>query len=149
VLWLHEVGESTRQASVRLQDLVNEAQTHQSLLENLEKTLKECKPLTMQHMDEHLWSRMNATIEDCEKTISLLETRLKNIRESSTSRFRLFPGLRPNIQIKLTWHADEIAGFRDKIHKSNFALQTALHMVNMLVNYPCLSFAEVLLGSWR
>lgn len=71
---------------------------------------------------------MGATLDDCKATLSSLDGMLLEIRESASARnfWR-----RPNIQMRLAIHADEIAGFRDKIHKSNCAMQTSLAVVNV------------------
>jgi hypothetical protein len=113
--------------------LCHELSTLINFLEAVDRTLKECRerPLSLTSMDEDLWRQSALSLADCKTTLGELETFIDRIKAAAKSSpfFR-----RAKIAIDLTICGRDISGFQEKIHKSNWALQTMLSAINVLVD---------------
>lgn len=115
---------------MRVSALCTELSTLISFLEAVDRTLKECRgqPLSLASMDEDMWYQSALSLADCTKTLSDLEGLTNRIKASAkhTSFFA-----RVKATVDLTMYTRDLAGFQEKIHKSNWALQTMLSAIIM------------------
>jgi hypothetical protein len=81
-------------------------------------------------MDEDLWRQSALSLADCRTTLGELASFINRIKATAKSSgfFR-----RAKVAIDLTMYARDISGFQEKINKSNWALQTMLSAINVLV----------------
>jgi predicted SpoU family rRNA methylase len=81
-------------------------------------------------MDEDLWHQIAISLADCKTTLGELETFIERIKVAAKSShfFR-----RAKIAVDLTIYGRDISSFQEKIHKSNWALQTMLSAITVLV----------------
>jgi hypothetical protein len=79
-------------------------------------------------MDEDLWRQSALSLEDCKTTLEELTIFINRIKAAAKS-----PGLfrRARVAMDLTMYAGDITGFEEKIHKSNWALQTMLSAIQV------------------
>jgi hypothetical protein len=127
---LYEAVETTKRADTSLSELGNEVTTLTNLLTSLDKTIQECRkqPLALVYIGEEIWTQLASAVADCSSTVGSLEMLLSSIRESSGMK-KIFR--RPNIAVWLSFHAGEIATFRNMIHTSNCAIQMGMAMVTV------------------
>jgi hypothetical protein len=120
--------------------LCHELSTLINFLEAVDRTLKQCRerPLSLVSIDEDLWRQSALSLADCKATLGKLETFIDRIKAVAKSP-RIFR--RAKIAVDLTMYGRDISSFQEKINKSNWALQTMLSAINVLVrpNWSLLS----------
>ena len=128
---LYEFVSTLRNTDTRISALCNELSTLINFLEAVDRSLEECRgrPLSLASVGEDLWRQSALSLTDCKTTLDELEGLISRIKASTkhTSVFR-----RAKVAVDLTMYARDIAGFQEKIHKSNWALQTMLSAINVL-----------------
>jgi hypothetical protein len=94
--------------------------------------LKECRsnPFLLATIDEDLWRQCEVSLVDCKATLAQLELLLSKIMVPA-KRTSLFRGAK--VAVDLTRYASDLAGFQEKLNKSNLGLQTMLSVVKVLV----------------
>ena len=121
-----------RNADTKVSALCTEVSTLIKFLEAVDRTLKDCsqRPLSLAAIDEDLWRQSNLSLEDCKTTLGELANFINKIKAAAKSSgfFR-----RAKVAVDLTMYARDISGFQEKIHKSNWALQTMLSAISVLV----------------
>jgi hypothetical protein len=125
---LQQVARSLKTADSRITELCNELANLTAFLEAVERTLKGCRPLDSAFVDEDLWHRSELCLLDCQVTLNELTVLVAKIKKDGTTR-----GLRWRMRTArdLSLYGLDIDILRDKIHKSNWALQTLLHTVTV------------------
>ncbi|OBT61581.1 hypothetical protein VE03_08939 [Pseudogymnoascus sp. 23342-1-I1] len=125
---LHELISTFTNADVRVSALCSELSTLISFLEAVDRTLKECRgqPLSLASMDEDMWYQSALSLADCKATLSDLGD-LTNRIKASVKHTGFFARVKATVD--LTMYARDLAGFQEKIHKSNWALQTMLSAI--------------------
>ena len=115
-------------ADSRITELCNELVNLTTFLETVERTLKGCHPLDSACVDEGLWYQSELCLADCHVTLNELSVLVENIKQNTSSKKF---GWRVRAAVDLSIYDPDIVIFRDKIHKSNSALQTLLHAINV------------------
>lgn len=79
-----------------------------------------------------LWQRCDEVLKDCFLTLHSLKLLVDKVKDSPPAKGK---GLRWRAKavIDLSVHGNDLASFREKIHKSNIALQTMLHTITVYV----------------
>jgi hypothetical protein len=127
---LHELISTFTNADVRVSALCAELSTLISFLEAVDRTLKECReqPLSLASMDEEMWHQSDLSLADCKVTLNDLQDLTHKIK-ASVKHVGFFGRVKTTVD--LTMYARDLAGFQEKIHKSNWALQTMLSAIIM------------------
>lgn len=120
--------QTLRAADSRIASLCDELANLTAFLEAVERTLKGCHALELRFVDEGLWRQSELALVDCQVTLSELGVLVNKIKDNT--RARGF-GWRARAAVDLSVYGPDIATFRDKIHKSNWALQTMLHTITV------------------
>jgi hypothetical protein len=131
---LHEFVATFRNADSRVAALSSQLSRLIKFLEAVDRTLRRCRgPLSLASMDEDLWHQSALSLEDCKTTLDELATFINRIKAvaKSTGIFR-----RAKVAMDLTMYAGDITGFEEKIHKSNWAIQTMLSAIQVWVFIP-------------
>lgn len=121
---------SIRSADSRVSSLCDELSGLQTHLDAVQKTLEECRFRELAPVQPELWQRCDDALKDCLVTLSLLEVLVNKIKDTPSAKGK---GLRwrARVAVDLSIHGDDLATFRDKIQKSNSALQTMLHTITL------------------
>ncbi|KAK3984000.1 hypothetical protein QBC44DRAFT_200655, partial [Cladorrhinum sp. PSN332] len=127
---LQKFIKSVRRADSRLSDLCNELITLAGFLDAIDRSVKQFQQSNalLSPINDDIWRQSLIALEDCQTSLSELEelvTKVKNGRDRSRST-RLWRLTRITLAISLDSHTSEIDHLRNKIHKSNCALQTML-----------------------
>lgn len=114
----------------RITGLCDELSSLHEYLESVHKTLDECRSLQVTPAQPDLWQRCDEALKDCLLTLSSLKVLVDKIKESPPTKGK---GLiwRAKAAVDLSVHGNDLASFREKIHKSNIALQTMLHTITV------------------
>jgi len=126
---LYEFVATFRNADTRVASLCTQLSRLIRFLEAVDRTLRKCRgPLSLASMDEDLWRQSALSLEDCKITLEELAIFINRIKAAAKS-----PGLfrRARVALDLTMYAGDITGFEEKIHKSNWALQTMLSAIQV------------------
>jgi len=119
---------SLKTADSRVTELCNELANLTAFLEAVERTLKGCRPLDWACVDEELWHRSELCLLDCQVTLNELTALVAKIERNGGARTF---GWRVRAATDLSIYGPDIGILREKIHKSNSALQTMLHTVTV------------------
>jgi glycerol-3-phosphate O-acyltransferase len=120
---LYDFTQTFRNADSRVSALCTQLQRLIKFLEAVDRTLKNCRGTFL------LASRQSAlSLEECKTTLDDLASLINRIKTvaKSASFFR-----RAKVAMDLTMFASDISGFEEKIHKSNWALQTMLSAIQV------------------
>lgn len=122
--------QSIRSADSRILSLCDELSSLQNYLDAVQKILEDCRSRELSPVQPELWQRCDEALKDCLVTLSLLETLVNKIKDKTSDKRK---GLRwrARVTVDLSIHGDDLAGFREKIHKSNSALQMMLHAITV------------------
>lgn len=114
----------------RISSLREELSNLRQYLESVHKTLDECRSLQVAPAQPDLWQRCDEVLKDCLFTLTYLKEFVDKIKDSPPARSM---GLRwrAKAAVDLKIYGDDLASFKDKIHKSNIALQTMLHAITV------------------
>ncbi|KAL2061295.1 hypothetical protein VTL71DRAFT_7568 [Oculimacula yallundae] len=129
---LHKFTKTFRNADSRVAALSNQLSRLIKFLETIDRTLRNCRgQLSLVSMEEDLWHQSRLSLEDCRTTLDELTSLVNRIVDNATSSgfFR-----RAKVATDLTMYAVELAGFEEKIHKSNSALQTMLSAIQVALS---------------
>ncbi|KAE9375967.1 hypothetical protein N431DRAFT_370949 [Stipitochalara longipes BDJ] len=129
---LHEFVATFRNADSRVAALSSQLSRLIKFLEAVDRTLRKCRgPLSLASMDEDLWHQSALSLEDCKTTLDELATFINRIKAvaKSSGIFR-----RARVAMDLTMYAGDITGFEEKIHKSNWAIQTMLSAIQVTLS---------------
>jgi len=129
---LHEFVTTFRNADSRVAALSSELSKLIKYLDAIDRTLRKCRgPLSLASMDEDLWLQCSLSLDDCKTTLDELAAFINQVKATakSTSIFR-----RAKVAIDLTMYAGDITAFEEKIHKSNWAIQTMLSAIQVWVS---------------
>ncbi|KAK7417007.1 hypothetical protein QQZ08_011805 [Neonectria magnoliae] len=111
-------------ADSRITGLCDELAHLTNFLQSVEKTLDGCHKFDFALMEDDLWQQSDVVMADCKATLKELDTLVIKIKD--TAQPKGF-GWRTRAVVDLSLHGTAISAFRDKIHQSNWALQTVLH----------------------
>ncbi|KAK4125065.1 hypothetical protein N657DRAFT_679852 [Parathielavia appendiculata] len=125
---LQRLAHSLKTADSRITELCNELVNLTAFLEAVERTLNGCRPLDSACVDEDLWHQSELCLVDCQVTLNELAVLVDKVKRKA--RTRGF-GWKVRAAVDLSVYGPDIAMFRDKLHKSNWALQTLLHTVTV------------------
>jgi hypothetical protein len=125
---LQRLVHSLKTADSRITELCNELVNLTSFLEAVERTLKGCRPLDSGCVDEDIWHQSELCLVDCQVTLNELAVLVDKIKQNAGTRSF---GWRVRAAVDLSAYSPEIGIFRDKLHKSNWALQTLLHTITV------------------
>lgn len=81
-------------------------------------------------MHAELWQRCEKALTDCLVTLSSLVALVNKIKDTTNPKGK---GLRwrAKVVVDMSIHGDDLVAFREKIQKSNIALQTMLHTITL------------------
>ncbi|KAL2151042.1 hypothetical protein VTH82DRAFT_6140 [Thermothelomyces myriococcoides] len=128
---LQRLAQTVKKANERIDELCNELASLTTRLEAVDRTLKGCRPFDTAYMDKDLWHQSELCIEDCRLTLGELQHLVDKIKDKTQSQSI---GARIRRALNLTAYSPELISFRDKIHQSNWALQTLLHTINVSIS---------------
>ena len=126
---LHQFAKTFRNADSRVEALCSQLSRLIKFLDTIDRTLRNCRGrLSLASMDEDLYHQSLLSLEDCKTTLDELARFINHTVTIAKS-----PGFfrRAKIATDLTMYAVEIAGFEEKVHKSNSALQTMLSAIQV------------------
>lgn len=126
---LYDFTQTFRNADSRVSALCTQLQRLIKFLEAVDRTLKNCRgTFLLASMDEDLWRQSALSLEDCKTILDDLASLINRIKTvaKNASFFR-----RAKVAMDLTMFASDISGFEEKIHKSNWALQTMLSAIQV------------------
>ncbi|RYP47112.1 hypothetical protein DL768_006786 [Monosporascus sp. mg162] len=119
---------SHRNVDSRITGLCDELARLESFLEEVDRTLKGCQSASLAFVDDDLWRQSELALVDCQVTLTDLAALVEKIkRKAGTKGF----GWRTRVVLDLSIHGSDLTTFRDKIHKSNWALQTMLQTITV------------------
>jgi hypothetical protein len=121
-----------KNVDTKLTALVREMTTLTGLLTAVENTVRKCysQSLTLAHLDENMWERMDDIIVDCKIALEGLGRVLSKIQEPNSPTFMKVLK-KPSLHFRLNNQMDDISDFMNKVYKLNCALQTSIAVVNM------------------
>lgn len=124
--------QSIRTVDARISGLCDELSSLQEYLDSVHKTLDECRSLQVAPAQPDLWQRCDEVLKDCLLTLNSLKVLVDKVKDSPPAKGK---GLRwrARAMVDLSIHGNDLASFRDKIQKSNIALQTMLHTITVYV----------------
>ncbi|KFX91477.1 hypothetical protein V490_05880 [Pseudogymnoascus sp. VKM F-3557] len=127
---IRELASTFNNVDVRVSALCAELSTLISFLDSIDRILKECReqPLSLASMDEEMWRQSGLSLADCKVTLNDLQD-LTNRIKASVKHVGFFGRVKTTVD--LTMYARDLAGFQEKIHKSNWALQTMLSAITI------------------
>ncbi|KAK3380894.1 hypothetical protein B0H63DRAFT_415614 [Podospora didyma] len=122
---LSELIRSARQADSRLAKLCAEVSALAGFLDAVDRTLKQCQQrnILLSPVDEDVWQQSRSSLGDCQTLLTELEVLIAKIKRKRRPT-RLWRSAK--VAMSLSSHAPEIEDLQDRIHKSNWALQTIL-----------------------
>ncbi|TDZ16292.1 hypothetical protein Cob_v010624 [Colletotrichum orbiculare MAFF 240422] len=128
---LHGFVLALRTADDRLNGLCDEMMHLTEFLLSVGKLSSKYDKQDLDLVEEDLWSQSDSAIDNCEITLNELKVLVGKISDGADSkRF----GWKAKVVIDLSRYGNEISTLRDKIHKSNCALQTILLTINVSVS---------------
>lgn len=95
-------------------------------------TIKGCRSFDFALVEEDLWRQSELALSTCQATLNELQLLVNEIQGVALPK-KL--GRKARIALILNVHSSRLANFRDKIHKSNWALQTILHTITVYVKW--------------
>ncbi|VUC21632.1 unnamed protein product [Clonostachys rosea] len=110
----------------RLTGLYDELSDLQENLKTIENTLIGCRDIDLSLIDDAIWRQSEIAIGNCQSTINDLARVVEKIKTASKPGTI---GWKVQAIFELKSHESELAGLRDKVHQSNSALQTMLHII--------------------
>ncbi|CAG9981916.1 unnamed protein product [Clonostachys byssicola] len=117
---------SYRTIDSRLTGLYDELSDLQRNLKTIEDTLRGCKDIDLSLIDDAIWHPSEIALGNCEATVSDLNQLVEKIKQASKPGTI---GWKAQAIFQLKVHEQALADFRDKVHQSNSALQTVLHLI--------------------
>lgn len=97
-------------------------------LEAIDRTLKGRNALDLALVEDDLWKQCELALDDCHVTLNSLGVLVQKIKE--TVRVKAW-AWRVKAVVNLNVYGADLTAFRDKVHKSNWALQTMLQTINV------------------
>lgn len=79
-------------------------------------------------MEDDLWKQCELALVDCHVTLNSLGVLVQKIKETVRPKAWAW---RVKAVVNLNMYGGDLAAFRDKVHKSNWALQTMLQTINV------------------
>ncbi|KAK0384143.1 hypothetical protein NLU13_8232 [Sarocladium strictum] len=120
-----------RTADTRLIDLTTELSHLTDFLKAVQSALKGHRSYDLSHFDDCLWQQSEITLSTCQTTLNELNVLVTEIRQGAG---KAILGRRARLAATLTTKAAELQGFRDRIAKSNLALQTILQTITVALS---------------
>ncbi|KAG8161794.1 hypothetical protein KVR01_008781 [Diaporthe batatas] len=117
-----------RGAENRITSLCDELEGLTSGLEAIDRTLKGRNALDLALVEDDLWKQCELALDDCHVTLNSLGVLVQKIKETVKGKAWAW---RVKAVVNLNVYGGELAAFRDKVHKSNWALQTMLQTINV------------------
>ncbi|KAK3324918.1 hypothetical protein B0H66DRAFT_491534 [Apodospora peruviana] len=123
--------QSVRQVDSRLSSLCAELTKLAGFLDAVDRTLKQCEQrnVLLSPIDEDVWCQSASVLDDCKASLAELDVLAASITKSAARSGRLWRSTRA--AMNLNAHASDIEALQEKIHKSNWALQTMLAVFNV------------------
>ncbi|KAJ0116789.1 hypothetical protein J7T55_009940 [Diaporthe amygdali] len=128
---LIQAAGSCRGAETRITGLCDELESLTSGLEAIDRTLKGRNALDLALVEDDLWKQCELALDDCHVTLNSLGVLVQKIRETVRSKAWAW---RVRAVVNLNVYGGDLAAFRDKVHKSNWALQTMLQTINVTLS---------------
>lgn len=94
----------------------------------MRRTLRGCQALDFACAEEDLWHQSELALVDCQTTLGELNTLAGKLKDGVRAKGFAW---RTRAALDLNIHDTDIATLKDKIHKSNSALQTMLQTINV------------------
>lgn len=94
----------------------------------MQSSLKGHRAYDLSHFDDSLWQQSEIALSSCQTTLNELNVLVAEIRQGAG---KAVLGRRARLAAALTSKAAELQGFRDRIAKSNLALQTILQTITV------------------
>ncbi|KAM0281487.1 hypothetical protein ACHAQH_003517 [Verticillium albo-atrum] len=125
---LYKVIKSYRTAETRIVGLCEELSNLATFLQAVDKTLRGYGALDFALVEEDLWREIDQSLVNCQLSLSDLSQLVDRIKRHTRTRGFAW---KTRTVADLAVYDAELAAFRDKIHKSNWALQTILSTINV------------------
>lgn len=117
-----------RGAETRITSLCDELESLTSGLEAIDRVLKGRSALDLALVEDDLWKQCELALDDCHVTLNSLGVLVHKIKENVRVKAWAW---RMKTVVNLNVYGSDLAAFRDKVHKSNWALQTMLQTINV------------------
>ncbi|KAK7419402.1 hypothetical protein QQX98_003354 [Neonectria punicea] len=130
-------------ADSRITALCDELAHLTNFLQSVEKTLDGCHKFDFALMEDDLWQQSDVVMADCKATLKELDTLVTKIKD--TAQPKGF-GWRTRAVVDLSLHGTAISASRDKIHQSNWALQTVLNAMTVSLSFRNHASQEAILA---
>lgn len=127
---LCEFTRGIREADDRIDGLCKELVHMTGLIGTVEKMLGKCGSLDLDLIDDDLWRNCDIAVGNCYITLAGLRSLVEKIKGPVKQKTRRFPW-RVRVAVDLNVHGRDLHAFREKIHKSNLALQTMLQTLTV------------------
>ncbi|KAL1882808.1 hypothetical protein Daus18300_000446 [Diaporthe australafricana] len=131
-----------RGAETRITSLCDELESLTSGLEAIDRTLKGRNALDLALVESELWKQCELALGDCHVTLNSLGVLVQKIKETVRAKAWAW---RVKAVVNLNVYGGDLAAFRDKVHKSNWALQTMLQTINVSLSLRNHSSQEAIL----
>ncbi|KAM0323694.1 hypothetical protein ACHAQA_008631 [Verticillium albo-atrum] len=125
---LYKLIKSYRTAETRIVGLCEELSNLTTFLQAVDKTLKGYGALDFALVEEDLWREIDQALVNCQLSLGELSQLVERIKKHTRTKGFAW---KTRAVADLTIYDGELAAFRDKIHKSNWALQTILSTINV------------------
>ncbi|KAK1637763.1 hypothetical protein BDP81DRAFT_393450 [Colletotrichum phormii] len=125
---LRDFVHGVRTVDSRIAKLFEELENLTTFLNVVDRELKRCQAFDLAIVEDDLWQQSDIVLMDCMVTRIDLKTLIQDIKNTSSSKGFVW---RARAMLDLSIHGNELVSFQEKIHKSNGALQTILHTINV------------------
>ncbi|RYP34024.1 hypothetical protein DL767_004466 [Monosporascus sp. MG133] len=119
---------SHRNVDSRITGLCDELARLECFLGEVDRTLKGCQSPNLALVDDDLWRQSELALIDCQVTLTDLTALVEKIKAKAGKKGF---GWRTRVVLDLSIHGSDLTTFRDKIYKSNWALQTMLQTITV------------------
>lgn len=126
---MYDIITATTSADATVASLCRELSSLKGILSSISRVLQECSAtfFALAHVENDLWDNIQAAVEDCQHALVDLDSLIDSICGSRSSRL-----IRKSIiATKLALHRRDLSELQDRITKSNYAMQTALAVINV------------------
>lgn len=125
-----------RDVDSRITDLYDEVKRLSEFLEAIEETLQKCKQCDPNLENEGLWNHSQLALSTCQRTLDELQLLVTNIPSKESPNFKVTTVWKARVAVDLKRHGHKLITYRERVQKSNTALQMLLPMITMYVFLP-------------
>lgn len=125
---------AVRTADSRLTGLATELSQLTQYLQSVHRALVTCRAADLNLIEDELWRQSEVCLAGCQSTLNELAQVVNKVKSNARKMKVLGSiGWKSRAALDLKLKGPELECFRERIYKSNSALQTMLHAVNVYV----------------